>query len=246
MSILYMTVKSWMIFPGALIVLLTAGIVLTHYRRRAGIAVTAVAAALLYLSATGFVSSRLINAVQWPEPVETDPAAQAIIVLSAGLNDPSPEFGEPVVDSVTLERLRYAVHLHRQTGLPILVTGGSWQDSEKPLAAAMAASLQQDFQVPVRWIEPQALDTWQNARFSADMLAQDGISHAYLVTHAWHLPRALYAFRQAGLIPIPAGTGFVETQPFFRWRSWLPNSGSLLETGLAWHEALGAIAYRLR
>jgi uncharacterized SAM-binding protein YcdF (DUF218 family) len=44
-----------------------------------------------------------------------------------------------------------------------------------------------------------SLDTRDNARFAAAMLARRGIARVVVITCAWHLPRALCAFRAAGL-----------------------------------------------
>lgn len=52
--------------------------------------------------------------------------AQAIVVLGGGVNHDQPEFGGSSAASSTLERIRYAAYLHRETGLPIQVSGGGW------------------------------------------------------------------------------------------------------------------------
>ena len=47
--------------------------------------------------------------------------------------------------------------------------------------------------------EPQARSTWDNARYTADLMAARGWSSALVVTDFLHLPRSLFAFRSAGL-----------------------------------------------
>lgn len=44
-----------------------------------------------------------------------------------------------------------------------------------------------------------SLDTRDNARFAASLLARRGLSRVLLVTCIWHLPRAERLFRMAGL-----------------------------------------------
>lgn len=44
-----------------------------------------------------------------------------------------------------------------------------------------------------------SLDTRDNARFAAALLARRGRSRVVLVTCTWHLPRALRLFRASGL-----------------------------------------------
>ena len=57
---------------------------------------------------------------------------QAIIVLGSGRNLNVPEYaGGESTSLAGIERLRYAALLHRATGLPILVTGGSPQQGTR-------------------------------------------------------------------------------------------------------------------
>lgn len=44
-----------------------------------------------------------------------------------------------------------------------------------------------------------SLDTRDNARFAASLLARRGVSQVVLVSCSWHLPRAERLFRAAGL-----------------------------------------------
>ncbi|MCB1737821.1 MAG: YdcF family protein [Gammaproteobacteria bacterium] len=48
-------------------------------------------------------------------------------------------------------------------------------------------------------LESTSRTTWENARFSATLLRQHGWHRVLLVSDAWHLPRALIAFRAAGV-----------------------------------------------
>jgi uncharacterized SAM-binding protein YcdF (DUF218 family) len=69
----------------------------------------------------------------------------------------------------------------------------------------MSTVLQNDFRVPVRWREDRAANIYQNAAFSAEMLRQAGVPSALLVTHPWHMARALWSFRAVGYPVVPAG-----------------------------------------
>ena len=63
----------------------------------------------------------------------------------------------------------------------------------------MHRSLEMDFEVPVRWLEEKVATTMGNARRSARLLQRDGIDSVYLMTHRWHMRRALYVFKKIGL-----------------------------------------------
>jgi len=65
-----------------------------------------------------------------------------------------------------------------------------------------------------------SLSTRDNARFSTDALSRRGLATAAVVTCDWHVPRAVAAFRHAGLeaVGIPAASGRARwTRRVWRW-----------------------------
>lgn len=138
--------------------------------------------------------------------------AQAIVVLGAGRRQFAPEYGPgPTPSPYSLERVRYAAHLARQTRLPILVTGGAPDGGPRPEADLMREVLEREFQVPVRWVESASRDTRENAAFSYALLSGAGIHRILLVTQAAHMARAQAAFEAQGLTVIPAPTGWLNS-----------------------------------
>ena len=175
------------------------------------------------------------------------PLPGAIVVLGAEVatggetdgverDDPGP---------LTLERLRAGADLARRTGLPLLVTGGMVADGAEPVATVMAASLKRDFGVTARWVEPVSATTWENARDSAKLLAADGVGSVLLVTHAWHMRRALIAFRAAGLpaTPVPVR---LDHLPNWGPDALLPQATSWTRSFYALHEWIGCFWYAAR
>ncbi len=129
-------------------------------------------------------------------PPREEPAA--IIVLAAEQVKHAEGW---TVGPLTLERMAAAAALARRTGLPILVTGGvlSHDPPSPPIAGQMAERFATEFGLIVRWLEIEARNTWENAGNSAALLRGEGIGSVQLVTHGWHMPRALLSFRAAGL-----------------------------------------------
>ena len=177
-----------------------------------------------------------------PETSQID--AQAIVVLSADYRPHAPEFGSAAVGALTLERLRYAAHLARQTGLPILTTGGVVASGSRSIALAMRRSLRRDFGLDARWIEEDSTTTWENAQNSAALLERDGIDSVALVTHAWHMPRAIYAFERAGLRVVAAPTAYRRPTQV-QVRAFVPSAKALRECSWVIHEWLGTLWYRM-
>ena len=169
--------------------------------------------------------------------------AQAIVVLGGG-KKPAPEFerNEPNADTQT--RLRYAAWLARRSHLPLLVTGGSPYGGE-PEGEVMARTLQQDYGLPVRWVEMQSNTTLENARYSAVLLKQAGIQRIVLVSQGWHLRRALPFFVAQGLQVQAAPTGFVRYDGAgLAW--YLPTGRAMQECHSALREWLGIFFYAVQ
>ena len=90
-----------------------------------------------------------------------------------------------------------------------------------------------------------ALTTWDNARLSAPLLQEQGIRRIVLVTHAWHLRRAVPLFEAQGLSVIPAGIQFSSTR-IDSLLDVLPTPAGLRDSTFALHEWLGILWYKLR
>lgn len=232
--------------PMSPLLVAAVGLLLRRWRRRLGTALAILGLLLLWCCCTPVIAGTLLRAL------ETDPAlpatgslpsAQAIVVLSAEADVNGAEYGGPTVGALTLQRLRYAAALHKRSGLPILTSGGVPATGVPPVADLMAATLQQEFEAAVRWRECRSADTWENAAYSAELLARDGVRTVLLVTHSWHMPRAVVAFAAHGIVAVPAPT-------LFRGPAWegghslLPTWQALRESALALHEWLGLLYYR--
>ncbi len=133
--------------------------------------------------------------------------AQAIVILGGGSYSTAPEYGGDTVGSATLERVRYGARLVRESGLPVLVTAGA-PFGGRPEAESMRDVLENEYGIKVRWTEVASRDTAENASLSAPLLRTAGITHVALVSHAWHLPRAIPLFEREGFQILPAPTAF--------------------------------------
>jgi uncharacterized SAM-binding protein YcdF (DUF218 family) len=206
----------------------------------------AIACALLYALSTQFVADGLLYVLEpAPRDPAADPSGQAIVVLAGGTYYKAPEYGGDTVRARTLQRLRYAARLQRALGKPVLVTGGSPEGSLVGEGQLMKGVLQQDFQVPVQWVEQLSNNTLENARLSYRLLKPAGIERIYLVTHAWHMPRARLAFERAGFVVIAAPTGFA-TRFELTVLDFLPRVEALHDSSRFFHEILGIAWYYVR
>jgi uncharacterized SAM-binding protein YcdF (DUF218 family) len=233
--------------PTGLVLLIVAGLLLRGDWRRFGRRLTWVSLIALILFGMPVVSYSMLVALESGLPMvpPADHPPQAIIVLGAEVIRAHQEKLGIRPGLLTLDRLRTAAALHRSTGLPILVTGGTTQPNTAPVGLVMAESLKDDFQTPARWVESKSLDTWENARFSADILRGEGITSVYVVTHAWHMRRAVLAFQGTGLTVTAAPTSFDDPMGL-DLDDILPRAAGWQTGYFAIHEWIGYAWYKLR
>lgn len=207
----------------------------------------------------GWSMLAILMAMCWP-PVSTgltqlsfdgrllDPenirGAQAIVIMGGGIRGRALEYGADAPTTLTLERLRYGAFVAKKTHLPVLVTGGSLRGFDAE-ANVMRRILEEEFNVPVRWIESQSRDTHQNAINSAKLLQQDDIRRVILVTHAVDSVRAIREFSGAGLEVIPAPTVVPTSSLIDSDWDWVPSMSAFNGSYWALYELSANLALSL-
>ena len=204
--------------------------------------------------------------LHWPKPVQisglphhqqssnqvqTQAKVQAIIVLGGGRRLDAKEFAEysnQDLSKEALERVRMAAKLARQTGLPILTSGGQPDATDvngQSEAEVMSWVLKNEYALDVKWLESQSHTTQENARYSFEMLKKEQVHRVYLVTHFWHMPRAQKIFEKQGFQVTPIPHGFWDIKRYTPL-DFYPGSSALASSRQVWHEVLGSVWYRLR
>ena len=226
------------------VILVVAGLALARYRRIFGRVLVGASLIGLLILSTPWMAGFLISGLQKFPPIDSTQLAkcQAIVVLGGGIYRDAPEYRGDTVGYVSLERLRYALYLRKLSGLPILATGGA-PESGLAEAVTMRNSAEEDFGSEIQWIEGQSIDTSSSARLSASLLKEQGVKRIALVSHAWHLPRAVANFEAAGLVVVPAPMGFSRSSVDVL--AFLPSASALAASSRALHEWLGILASRL-
>lgn len=170
----------------------------------------------------------------------------AIIVLGGGRRLLAPEYGVSTLKPRTVDRLRYGVWLSRQTGLPLGFSGGVGHGvapgtSEAEIAARVA---EQEFGRALKWQEGASRDTRENALKTVAMLQPQGIEQIVVVTHAYHMRRAMANFERAvegtsiRLVAAPMGQRGTSR---LNLSDWLPGPDGYEETWIVLHEWLGRL-----
>jgi uncharacterized SAM-binding protein YcdF (DUF218 family) len=241
--------------PGVIIVLALLGFLIQIRWRLAGSLVVVLSLTALLILSLPLTGYELMHGIEARFPplrlttvADTGPPPGAIVILGGGRYTDAAEYGEgDSVNRHTLERLRYGAHLHRLTGLPILVSGGAPYGEQVAEATLMQTSLTRDFQVETRWVESKSANTYENAKYSRALLAEAGIRRVYLVTHAAHMPRAVWAFENFGVDTIPAPMGFTTlSKQDLETLGYFPSARGLLLSSSALRERLGLMWYKNR
>ncbi len=241
------TIAAFLLPPLSLLLVLALAIFLLYRRNKFAGPLLLAAFGLLWLASTPYFAE---GALHWLEArtavLGSRQPADAIVILGGGTYFHAPEYaGQDTVSEQTLLRLRYGAKLQRETGKPILVTGGRPLGNSTSEGQQMRAVLEQDFRVPVRWVEDASDNTFENARYSFHILQKAGIGKIHLVTHAWHMPRAADVFRRAGFEVVEAPTAFT-TRHKTDLLAFLPCAESLRDSRIFAHEIIGLLWYRVK
>lgn len=251
-------VTALMLPPLPLIVLMLIGARMMYWRRGVAWFVMLMSALLLYLSSTQAVGEWLERLlVPAGPPLQGERIAElkklpkdkaAIVVLGGGRESFAPEYGVSNLSPQSLTRLHYGVWLSRQTGLPLMFSGGVGLGDTPGMAEAEAAQriAAADYGVKLRWVEAESSDTRGNATHSVAMLRNAGVTDIVVVTHGWHMKRALRAFdneaqrANAGMhvIGAPMGLAMASERTAL---SWMPSPHGFNRVRNVLREAMGLL-----
>jgi uncharacterized SAM-binding protein YcdF (DUF218 family) len=244
---LMLGIESWKPVLGALLlppvpvlVLVLVGARLILWRRGLSWLLLLLATLGLWLTACSAAGEWLQRSLlSGPPPLTADRIAElrrataggkngvVIVVLGAGRESRAPEYGVASLPPLALERLRYGTWLGRETGAPLLFSGGLGHGAQPGAAEAEVAAeiAAREFNRPLRWTESRSRDTRENAQFSAALLRDQSVKQLVLVTHGWHMPRAVRAFKEAAaanklsweVVAAPMGLAQQVERPALRW-----------------------------
>jgi len=239
--------KIMVVPPISLLLLALAGLAVTLRWRRTGWVMSALGLVGLLVLAMPVSGGVLLALLEQDLPRVPSPTAppQAVVILSAEYRAVDAARRRYEAGPLTLERLIGGAGVARVARLPVLVSGGVMRTGAPSLAEVMARTLAENFNTQVRWQETKSRDTWENAEYSARILKDAGITNIYLVSHAWHLRRAIAAFGHFGItataIPVRA-----YPWPEMTLEDFIPTVSGWSSSAWALHEWIGIAWYALR
>ena len=198
--------------PLSLILLLMLVTLVATIRRwrRTGIAAVTAAAAMLFLLGYTSLGALLIQPLEnrCPRPPAAPEAVSAIVVLGGTTSSRISGARNVTELNVAGDRMTEALRLARvYPTAPIIFSGGLGVLVDDPTMETEAISAQRFFieqgiDAGRLVLEDQARNTAENVRFSKAMIPSGG-GEVLLVTSAFHMPRSVGLFRQAGVAVTP-------------------------------------------
>lgn len=207
------------------------------------------AIALLWISSTPVIASRLVSTLESRYPmitVDSAPALDCAVVLGGMLR----ETPRGVSFNEAVERATQAALLYRAGKAKTLIVAAGNIDflqEGRPEAELLVEflGLLGVGRIAIL-VDDSSRNTHENAVNSRPLVAQAGCAGTYLVTSAFHMPRAMAVFGKAGLevtpFPVDFSSGDAPAEVF----NWFPDAGALRQTTVAMREYIGMLVYRLR
>jgi len=234
----------------ALALALTSLFLTIREKRRASIICLLTSIAVLWVSSMPVVAGRLIWSLEkqyLPVALERIPPSDCIIVLGGAIGH-SGILETPIDFTDSTDRVYQAARLYRKgKGSIVVVAAGNqpWTRDKTPEAELIRRLL-------VEWgvrpdsilLDSKSKTTRENVTNSVPLLESKNCLKNLLVTSAWHMPRAVAAFRREGVDAFP-----VSTDVRSAWivgdsiGSYLPQANALSRTSHAIKEWMGIWVY---
>lgn len=234
--------------PGVFVlILLISGLVLLRRKTwKIGVLNCIIALLIWLFSMAPFADMLLAKREQGlllPEKIKGD----AIVVLGGGIyGDARDMSGSGVLAKDTLDRVVTAVRLEKKLKVPVLVSGGAVFKDMKPEAQIMKRYLV-DLGVPGNRIieEDKSRDTLENASYTKALCVRQGYGKIILVTSAYHMKRAVAAFRKNGVEVIPYPAYIDRRRTSYSIMEVLPSASAMSVISNVIREYLGSLFYRI-
>ncbi|MCR5559021.1 MAG: YdcF family protein [Schwartzia sp.] len=234
---------SFVLPPGIFFVLLLlcAGWVWKRGEKRPAAAIAGVVF-VFYLLSTSVVSDALVRGLESEYLPPENPSGDVIVMLGGGALLDTPDVdGQGTLCSSPANRLLSVARLYRKLHVPILLSGGQvYADTGAEAWIARRVLIGLGVSEDDILIEPESLNTTQNAKYSAKIINEKGFKQPILVTSAFHMPRAVLCFKKQGIEVTPYPTDYQAnlTPREVHYSRLRPESGAISASAVALQERL--------
>jgi uncharacterized SAM-binding protein YcdF (DUF218 family) len=206
-------------------------------------------AALLYVLSITPTRDMVLGPLEKGYPVATLEdirQTDGYVLLGGGIVDGIPGPKEGCTPSLeAFPRITELVRLHHIVPKPCILSGGSIF-GRPPEADVLKATLISMGMPPQQMIpENRSRDTFENARYTAEIAEARKIHRIALVTSAFHMKRSVMLFSKHFQVIVPCPAGFKAGSAHYNVLSFLPDASNMYEVALAFKEYLGILFYRI-
>lgn len=197
------------------------------------------------------VANALFGALEAQAVTTMDPNKHydAVILLGGVVDEKAMEKSQSLSFNDNNERLFGTLRVMREGRADYAIISGAPVDPKTPYGEARVLGDELvSLGVPREKviIEDKAMNTRENATYSADIVRARGFSKLLIVTSAFHMHRALACYRKAGLDVDTLAVDFRTYSPDNVSGSWLPRASHLERSTAAIREWSGFYVYRAR
>lgn len=167
-----------------------------------------------------------------PATVEGD----VIVVLGGG------SYNTGVLTDDSLKRLLTGFVLQKKLNTPIILSGGSAITNLPESEVMKTVLIELGVDKSKIYTDTNSRDTLGNAIFTKKICQAKGFKKVILVTSAYHMPRSVLTFKQAGLDVIPYPTDF-KMDKRYNVYSFFPKMNVIQDSTKAIREYIGFLSY---
>jgi len=238
---------AWILPLGGIMLALAALVIYMMKKKAPGRGALMAIFFVLYLLSIQPLSEALVQSLEkqygQPQAVHGD----VIVLLGGGAYAGVPDLdGLGQVGGSAANRFLTAVRLQRQTGLPLVLSGGAVFDADAN-EAAIERRLALSMGVPAAqiYVEDRSRNTAENAYYTHALCDEQGWQQPIVVTSAFHMPRAMLLFEREGMAAT-ACTSDYRTNSTNRISAYsvIPSAYALQNSCMAIKEYAGMAAIR--
>lgn len=229
---------TFFILPPGLFVVIFFLIAIIRRKQKVVLALSLSCAAIVYLLSIEPVKDALLSPLEERYKKPTTVQGDVIVVLGGG------SYNTGVLTDDSLKRLLTGFVLQKKLNTPIILSGGSAITNLPESEVMKTVLIELGVDKSKIFTDTNSRDTIGNAIFTKKICQARGFKKVILVTSAYHMPRSVLTFKQAGLDVIPYPTDF-KMDKRYNIYSFFPKMNVLQDSTKAVREYIGFLSYYL-
>lgn len=221
-----------LVYPLGLGCLLLLAALLFYRKRRFSFWLIFVSFVILFAASNRYVAFPLAHALEWKHIPTQEPPASDVIIVLGGATEPQTAPRPTVELNGAADRLFYGAQLyHEGKSSRVLLSGGDidFLSMGDQTPADDMSQVMQMLGVPqdALILQGKSRNTYEDALYSCQLMKENHLESAILVTSATHMERAARLFAKQGCAVTPAPADFTVTETSWE-RLWHPNFEELM------------------